>query len=125
TPIGDNSAADWGGGVAVYGGAFTLTNSLVSFNTSDEGGGLYLNGGTAGCTGASASASYGFLKNTASAASNPGGGVKVTGGTFTGVDCDFGTSAAGTDNSPEDIRANSAYTKGDDADVVCTSASCI
>jgi hypothetical protein len=73
-----------GGGLASYNGTFSLTDCIVTGNSSSKGGGLYMSGGSATLTDCTVSG------NNAEA----GGGLYVVGGSATLTDCTVSGNAA-------------------------------
>ena len=125
TAITSNVADEAGGGLLALGYfdpvEVTLTDSAVTDNTANDGGGAYAIVGDIVCDGSS---SGGFSSNSAS---GEGGGVFVgASGTFSGTDCDFGTSAGGDDNSTYDVETDDgdAYMPGDEATFECDEDGC-
>ncbi|MEQ1502881.1 MAG: putative metal-binding motif-containing protein [Myxococcota bacterium] len=126
-----NTAVNSGGGLGLEGTgprpALTLTDTVVSDNTAQFGGGLvtYENA-EATCVGA-VGATAGFVRNTAT---GQGGAVYVTGADFpprfTADTCDFGVGA--DDNVPSDVvtayASTDPHTFGDDATFSCDPTGC-
>jgi len=73
-----NNTAQWGGGVAISGGTFTMYGGTIKGNnTTNGGGGVYVGGGTFNMTGGSIS-----INTVTTGGGGKGGGVYVAGGTF-------------------------------------------
>jgi predicted outer membrane repeat protein len=102
-----NVAVSWSGGLHVSGSDVELVSSLIVENEVDTssvlevgGGALLYNGSTLVCTGSPAE-DAGIYANTA----GDGGGVYLydSGCTLHSYECDWGSAAAGNDNSPDDV----------------------
>jgi hypothetical protein len=122
TTVSANSADDWGGGIACHRDCdITATDSHITGNTADEGGGVLLDPGSFTCVG-QVGAAYGVYDNLATnSGSNVGGGVDLhaSGSDLTSTTCNWGTGDA--DNDPTDVAGNN-YTesgKGADASFTC------
>jgi len=130
--VSDNIANDDAGGVMVfdYTGAavLSLDEVEVTGNTAaDDGGGLGAweigAGTTISCVG-STSTDAGFTDNSAA----DGGGVYLYAGVdLTSTDCDFGTSAGGDDNTPDDLFQSTgavSFMLGSDETFTCVDGIC-
>jgi len=116
----DNTAVNYGGGYSHDDSDTAIVGTLFSGNTADIGGGLYARFSTeAGpifCDGSAAPA--GFVNNVATSS----GGVSALSVDLAFIDCDFGTSAGGDDNAPDDLHGS---TVGDDYTATCRAGSCV
>ena len=134
--VSDNVAALLGGGLMAYDSEAAASLELVDVdvrdNTADVFGGGLLTGSDGDgvsiyCSGSSGSTA-GFRGNsvTTGTATYGGGLFFVDDVHFESDNCDFGTSAGGDDNSPEDISQNFArtYDYDDDESFICTSGYC-
>ncbi|MBW2255036.1 MAG: hypothetical protein JRI25_10615 [Deltaproteobacteria bacterium] len=123
TEVSDNTAWDWGGGIACHRDCdITATNSDITGNTADEGGGILLDLGSFTCVG-QVGETYGVYDNVATnSGNNVGGGVDLheSGAEVTSTTCNWGT--VGTDNDPSDVAGDdySESGKGADASFTCT-----
>ncbi len=108
--VSGNSSTQGGGGVYMnYGDALNITNSTVSNNSSNIGGGVYINGGTATLTNLT-------LSNNA-ATSSVGGGMYNNSGAVTITDSTIsgntsGSAGAGIDNNGGSLNITNSTVSG-------------
>jgi hypothetical protein len=136
--VSDNIVDQYGGGLMAYDSEAAASVELIDVDMRDNtaavlGGGAFASadgdgdGVSVRCIGSSGSTA-GFRSNavTSGAATYGGGLFLVEDVSFEADNCDFGTSAGGDDNSPEDISVNFSrtYDFDDDESFICTGGYC-
>lgn len=133
--VSDNTGSSNGGGFDLHDTDGSVTVELDEVEVRDNasggyGGGMNLesqgDGVSVRCIG-STTTNAGFTGNTAGIAGGAFSMLGLGAGDFESDTCDFGTSAGGDDNNPDDIwsyTASDTYSKGDNASFICTGGMC-
>ncbi|MBW1878869.1 MAG: hypothetical protein JRJ84_10945, partial [Deltaproteobacteria bacterium] len=131
--ISDSTAYDWGGGIACHRACtITATDSHITGNTADEGGGILLrvlspDTGTFTCTGIAGTGTGVYANTATNTSTHVGGGIDLLedGASATSSNCNWGS--GGSDNSPSDVAGGSYHRTdfGADASFSCSYTGCL